>query len=222
MKNYKYLSIITGLFTASLLISNTLDTKIFLIGPLALPAGIILFPIAYLFGDILTEVYGYAASRKVIWTGFASLALMVLTYTLAGLLKPAPFWQHQNDFDVILGQVPRIALASITAYFLGEFSNSFVLAKMKVRSTGKRMGVRFVTSTIVGEFVDTAVFVLIAFTGAMGLQELVFVTLSAWAFKVAWEIAVLPVTLPFVKWLKRKENEDYFDANTDFNPFKFS
>lgn len=222
MKNYKYYPLITGLFTASLLISNTLDTKIFLFGPLALPAGIILFPIAYLFGDILTEVYGYSASRKVIWTGFLSLLLMVVTFKIAEFLRPASFWQHQSDFENILGQVPRIVAASITAYFLGEFTNSFTLAKMKVKSEGKSMALRFVASTVAGEFVDTTTFVVIAFVGVMPANEIIFVTLSAWAFKVGWEIIALPFSLPFVKWLKKIENEDYFDRHTNFNPFNLS
>ena len=222
MKNYKHYYLITGLFTASLLISNTLDTKIFTLGSFDFPAGIILFPIAYLFGDILTEVYGYAASRKVIWTGFISLLLMVIMFQIANYLPSASFWNHQKDFENILGQVPRIVLASISAYFLGEFTNSFTLAKLKVKSKGKQMAIRFVVSTIVGEFVDTAAFVLIAFLGTFSFGELASITLSAWMFKVLWEVLALPITLPFVKWLKKIENEDYYDRNTDFNPFKLA
>ncbi len=219
MKNYKHLSTITGLFTATLLISNTLDNKVFMLGSLALPAGIILFPLAYLFGDVLTEVYGYAASRKVIWTGFASLILMVLAYEIARVLPAASFWNDQQAYNAILGRVPRIVAASMTAYFAGEFCNSYVLAKIKVKMKGKAMSVRFVLSTIVGEFVDTVVFVLIAFTGVFPPAELLSVTLSAWAVKVGWEIIALPVTLPLVKYLKRAESEDYYDIDTNFNPF---
>ena len=219
MKNYKLYSFITGLFVASLLISNTLDSKIFMLGGLALPAGIILFPIVYLFGDILTEVYGYTASRKVIWTGFISLILMVVIYQIAGMLPSASFWAHQDAFDIILGNVPRIALASMTAYFVGEFCNSFVLAKMKVINEGKNMASRFVASTIVGEGVDTLVFVTIAFAGVMQNNELLQIILSAWAVKVAWEIIALPITLPIVKKIKKIESEDYFDIKTNFNPF---
>jgi uncharacterized integral membrane protein (TIGR00697 family) len=219
MKPYRHLTLISGVFTATLLISNTLDNKLFLFGPLALPAGIILFPLAYIFGDVLTEVYGYAASRKVIWTGFFSLILMVLTYEAAGALPPAPFWPHQAAFDAILGRVPRIVLASITAYFLGEFTNSYVLAKIKIRMSGRTMSLRFVLSTIAGQFVDTTTFVLVAFFGTIGATEMVSVTLSAWAFKVAWEIIALPITIPVVKYLKKAENEDYYDYGTNFNPF---
>jgi hypothetical protein len=219
MKTYNYLSVITGLFSATLLISNTLDNKVFMLGSLALPAGIIVFPLAYLFGDVLTEVYGYAASRKVIWTGFASLVLMVLTYEIARILPAAPFWPHQAAFVAILGRVPRIVAASITAYFAGEFCNSYVLAKAKVRMQGKAMSLRFVLSTIAGQFVDTVVFVLIAFTGVFPPAELVSVTLSAWAVKVGWEVLALPVTVQVVKALKKAEHEDYYDTNTNFNPF---
>lgn len=219
MRTYKYLATITGLFTATLLISNTLDNKIFMFGSLALPSGIILFPLSYLAADILTEVYGYSASRKVIWTGFIALLLMVITYEAARLLPAAPFWPHQDAYELILGRVPRIVLASITAYFIGEFCNSYVLAKMKVKMQGKVMPLRFITSTIVGQFVDTAVFVLIAFTGLFPTANLVSITLSAWLFKVVWEIIALPITLPIVNYLKRAENEDYYDINTNFNPF---
>ena len=222
MKSYKYYSVITGLFTASLLISNTLDTKIFMLGSLALPCGIILFPIAYVFGDILTEVYGYGASRKVIWTGFASLLLMVLTYQIAGALPAASFWEHQQDYENILGKVPRIVAASVIAYFLGEFANSFTIAKLKIKTEGKGLAKRFVASTFVGQFIDTTVFVAIAFSGSMPASALVSITISAWAFKVAWEIIALPISLPIVKWLKKVENEDYYDTVTNFNPFKVS
>jgi uncharacterized integral membrane protein (TIGR00697 family) len=219
MKEHKFLSFITGIFTATLLISNTLDNKIFALGSLALPAGIILFPLAYLFGDVLTEVYGYAASRRVIWTGFAALALMMVTYEIARILPAAPFWQNQYAFNVILGNVPRIVAASMSAYFAGEFCNSYVLARVKVRMQGRAMAFRFVVSTIVGEFVDTVVFVLIAFTGVFRPAELLTVTLSAWAVKVAWEVIALPITLPIVKALKKTENEDFYDTDTNFSPF---
>ncbi|MBZ5667302.1 MAG: queuosine precursor transporter [Acidobacteriia bacterium] len=222
MKNYRYLAVITGLFTTTLLLSNTLDTKIFMLGPLALPAGIVVFPLAYVFGDILTEVYGYAASRKVIWTGFGSLLIMVLAYELVRWLPPAPFWNNQLAYVAILGQVPRIAAASITAYFAGEFCNSYVLAKMKVKMGGRRMSLRFVLSTVIGQFVDTVTFVVIAFTGVYSVPNLISITASAWFIKVAWEILALPITLPFTVHLKRVENEDYYDRKTNFNPFLFT
>jgi len=222
MKSYKYLPIITGIFSATLLISNTLDNKIFELFGLALPAGIILFPLAYIFGDILTEVYGYASSRKVIWTGFFSLILMTACYMLAEALPAASFWKNQESFSLILGKVPRIVLASMVAYFAGEFVNSFTVAKIKVKSKGKNMSFRFILSTIFGQAVDTSVFVLIAFTGLMDVSSLLQITFSAWLFKVSWEIIALPLTLPVVKWLKKAETEDYYDVDTNFNPFIIS
>lgn len=219
MKPYRFLPIITGLFTVTLTLSNTLDTKIFMLGSLALPAGIVLFPLAYIFADVLTEVYGYGASRKVIWTGLVTLVLTVLTYEGARRLPPAPFWPYQTAFDAILGHVARIVFASIIAYFAGEFCNSYVLAKVKVRMNGKAMSVRFVLSTIVGQFVDTTTFVAIAFIGVYNPRELVSIALSAWFVKVAWEVIALPITLLIVRKIKRLENEDYYDRDTDFNPF---
>lgn len=218
----KLLLPIAVLFAATLLISNTLDTKLFMLGSLALPAGIILFPLAYLFGDILTEVYGYNASRKVIWSGFAAVILMVVSYELARLLPPAPFWKNQEAFDTTLSHVPRIVIASMAAYLCGEFVNSYVVAKMKVRMEGRKMWLRFLASTFAGQFVDTTVFVAIAFTGIFAFSELASITVSAWLVKVGWEVIALPITLPAVKWIKKVENEDYYDTNTNFNPLILS
>lgn len=219
MRSYRYLPIITGLFTTTLILSNTLDTKIFMLGSLELPAGIVVFPLAYLFADVLTEVYGYAASRTVIWTGFASLLLMVFTYELVRRLPAASFWTQQAAYDAILGQLPRIVAGSIIAYFAGEFCNSYVLAKIKVKMNGRIMPLRFVLSTVVGQFVDTTTFVAIAFTGVYPTTSLVSITISAWIVKVGWEVLALPITLPVVRSLKRTENEDYYDRDTNFNPF---
>jgi queuosine precursor transporter len=217
---YRFVLPITGLFVATLLISNTLDTKIFMFFGLALPAGVILFPLAYLFADVLTEVYGFSMSRRIIWTGFASLVLMVVFYEIAQLLPPAGFWENQKAFETTLSQVPRIVLASMLAYLVGEFANSFTLAKMKIISKGKQMSLRFVASTFVGQAVDTTVFVLIAFIGQFPPAALFQIIASAWAVKVGWEIVALPITLPIVRWLKAVEKEDYFDRDTNFNPFR--
>lgn len=222
MKHYKYFSIITGLFAACLIISNILDTKFFQIGQTAFPAGIILFPIVYVFGDIFTEVYGYAQSRKAIWTGFFSLLIAVISFEIARRLPPATFWEHQESFDIILSKVPRIVAASITAYFVGEFTNSFIMAKLKLFQRGKSMPVRFIASTLAGQAVDTFVFIIIAFAGTMSLGDMITVFISAWLFKVLWEIIALPLSVPIVKWLKKVENEDYYDKNTNFNPFKLT
>jgi queuosine precursor transporter len=220
--NFRFLPLITGMFVAVLVISNTLDTKVFQFFGLNLPAGIILFPLGYVFGDILTEVYGYASSRKVIWTGFFALLLMVASYEIGRLLPAASFWANQSAFDAIFSHVPRIVLASIAAFMCGEFCNSYVVAKMKVFMNGKHMWLRMVASTVVGQLVDTAVFVAIAFSGVFPATELLFIVLSAWAFKVSWEIIALPLTVIIVKRLKRAENIDFYDENTNFNPFSIS
>ena len=220
IRTYKYYSVITGLFTATLLISNTLDSKLFQLGSLTLPCGIILFPLAYLFGDVLTEVYGYAASRKVIWTGFISLILMVGSYEIARQLPAASFWQHQDAFDSILRFIPRIALASVTAFWAGEFCNSYVLAKIKVKMRGRAMSFRLLASTVVGQAIDTAVFAIIAYSWVIPFENLFMVAVSGWAFKVIWEALALPFTLKLVRYLKHVEGVDYFDDQTDFNPFR--
>jgi queuosine precursor transporter len=212
MKHYRYFSIITGLFSACLIISNILDTKFFQIGQTVFPAGIILFPVVYVFGDIFTEVYGYGQSRKAIWTGFFSLLILILSLEVARRLPSAS----------ILGKVPRIVIASIVAYFAGEFVNSFTIAKLKIKQGGKAMPLRFIASTLIGQAVDTSVFIIIAFAGTMLVNEMVQIFFSAWAFKVLWEIVALPISIPVVKWLKRSENEDYYDVNTNFSPFKIS
>jgi hypothetical protein len=219
MRQYKYLIPITGLFTATLLISNTLESKAFAIGPMTLTAGTIIFPLAYLFNDILTEVYGYAAARRVIWTGFAAMLLMSIFYAIAVALPPASMWDGQDGYAQVLGVVPRIAFASVIAYFCGEFINSYIVAKMKVRMQGRMMGLRFVLSTFAGEAIDTVIFMAIAFIGVFTFDDLISVGLSMWAVKVGWEILALPLTLFVVKKLKWLEHEDYYDTNTNFNPF---
>jgi uncharacterized integral membrane protein (TIGR00697 family) len=205
-----------------------LDTKAFTLGTLNLPfgitwvlnlpSGIILFPLAYVFNDVLTEVYGYAASRKVIWTGFIGLLLMMGTYEVARILPAASFFKHQAAFSEIFRHTTQIGLASITAYLMGEFCNSYVLAKIKVRMRGKAMSFRFIASTVVGQAVDTTVFVLIGFYGNTTGEKLSMILLG-WTFKVAWEIIALPLTLPIVNYVKKAETEDHYDIHTNFNPF---
>ena len=218
---FAFLPVLTGLFTATLLISNILNCKIIRVGPLPFTGGLIMFPLAALFGDVLTEVYGYAESRKVIWTGLGSLVLFVVMIEICGALPADPLWTHQGAYDAILGAVPRIVAASLTAYFVGEFSNSYVLAKSKIRTQGSFMFLRFVLSTLVGQFIDSATFVLAAFAGNMPPRQMVAVAVTGWGIMVAWEIAALPLTLPLVRALKRREGVDYFDVGTNFNPLRF-
>ena len=219
MRNYKYFYLIVGLFVAVLIVSNTSSTKILELGPLIFDGGTILFPLAYIFGDILTEVYGYKNSRKVLWTGFFCLALATLTYYIVGMLPAAADWKGQESYMQILGIVPRIAIASLIAYFAGEFSNSYMLAKMKIWTKGKFLWARTISSTIIGEGLDTTLFVLIAFLGTMPTALLVAIMTSNYVFKVLVEVLFTPLTYIIVNFLKKKENEDYYDYKTRFNPF---
>ncbi|MEW6266405.1 MAG: queuosine precursor transporter [Thermodesulfobacteriota bacterium] len=219
-KSFRYLDLITGLFTAVLLISNVASSKIVSLGGLSFDGGTLLFPLAYIFGDVLTEVYGYARGRRVIWTGFFSLMLLSVVLAVVGSIPPDPQWPHAQAYDLILGQTPRIVLASLTAYFAGEFANSYVLAKMKVASSGKHLWMRTIGSTLVGEGLDTAVFVLAAFYGTLSDDLLWRVLAANYIFKVGVEVILTPVTYALIGTLKKLENEDFYDYATDFNPFR--
>lgn len=220
MKSYKYLSIFAGIFTAVLIISNILNTKLFVLFGFAFPAGILTFPISFLLADALTEVYGYAPTRKIIWTGFGILVFMALMSWIAIRLPGASFWPNQTAFATLLAQVPRLVFASILAFWCGEFANSYVLAKSKVRTQGKGMAVRFITSTMAGQAIDTVVFMGIAFTGIYPAGTMLTLFLSSWVLKVAWEVVALPISIPFVRWLKKAEQEDHIDQGTNFSPFR--
>jgi queuosine precursor transporter len=219
-KNFKHLDTITALFVAVLLISNIASAKIVQFGFLTFDGGTLLFPLSYIFGDILTEVYGYARSRKVIWLGFASAILMSLTFMAVGALPPAAEWTSQAAYDQILGFTPRIVLASLIAYFAGEFSNSFTLAKLKVKTQGKYLWVRTIGSTLIGQVVDTLIFSLIAFSGVIPYSLLVTLIISNYVFKCGVEILFTPATYWITGWLKQQEREDFYDVQTDFNPFR--
>jgi uncharacterized integral membrane protein (TIGR00697 family) len=226
-RSLKLFSVFTGFFVASLLLANVTAGKIFEVGPFALSAGVIVFPIAFIFGDILTEVYGYELSRKVIWTGFGCQILAAIVYLIVGVLPPASFWPNQAAFDAILGFVPRIVMASMAAYFCGEFCNSFILSKMKFWAEGKRglaQAWRFIASTMVGEAVDTLVVVTIAFAGVYEVSQLIKIGLSVYLFKVVFEIIATPFSLPFANWVKKIEGVDVIDApeRTSYNPFVFA
>ncbi len=217
---YRYLDTVTVAFVAVLMISNVVSTKAVILGPFTFDGGTILFPLSYIFGDILTEVYGYRRSRRVIWSGFGATALMAAIFVLVGALPAAPDWPHQEAYQTILGLTPRIVIASLVAYFLGEFSNSWVLAKMKILTKGRWLWTRTIASTLVGEGIDTLVFVLIAFYGVWPNTLLVTVILSNYIFKCGVEILVTPITYRVVNGLKRAEQEDYYDHDTAFNPFR--
>jgi uncharacterized integral membrane protein (TIGR00697 family) len=217
---YRHIDTVSALFVAVLLVSNVASAKIVDLGPFAFDGGTLLFPLSYIFGDILTEVYGYARSRKVIWLGFASAALMSVVLIVVGRLPPAPGWENQEAYEKILGLTPRIVAASLAAYFAGEFSNSFVLARMKVLTGGRFLWARTIGSTLVGELVDTLLFVTIAFYGSLEGRLLVSVTISNYVFKTAVEAALTPVTCRVVGALKKSEGVDFYDYRTNFNPFR--
>jgi uncharacterized integral membrane protein (TIGR00697 family) len=191
------------------------------LGALAFGAGVLFFPISYVFGDILTEVYGYARARKVIWAGFAGLGFASFMSAVVVALPPAPFWQHQGAYEVAFGSTWRIVAASMIAYFCGEFVNSFVLARMKIVTAGKWLWTRTIGSTIAGEAVDSALFYPLAFYGAGIIpdEKLPLVMVAQFAGKVGVEVVFTPVTYKIVGFLKRAEHEDYYDRDTDFNPF---
>lgn len=221
-KSFKHLDTIAAFFVAVLLISNIASTKIVDLGVFTFDGGTLLFPLSYIFGDILTEVYGYARSRKVIWLGFICAALMSVTLTIVGALPPAAEWGYQEAYEQILGLTPRIIVASLIAYFAGEFSNSYTLAKLKVLTQGKWLWTRTVSSTLIGQILDTALFILIAFTGVVPNSLLLPLIVSNYLFKCGVEILLTPVTYWFTSWLKQQEQEDYYDSNTNFNPFRLS
>lgn len=219
---YKYFDIILGLFVAVLLISNIASTKILDLGPFTFDGGTILFPIIYIFGDILTEVYGYKATRRVIWTGFASALLMSVVLIIVGKLPAAEDWGYQESYNSILGLTSRIVIASLIAYWIGEFSNSYIMAKMKVKMQGKKLWMRTIGSTIVGEGFDTVIFVMIAFWGVLPGSLIISVIISNYIFKVGFEVLATPLTYYITKKFKQKENVDFYDSDTDFNPFKIT
>jgi len=221
-RRYRYFDLIMALFVAVLLISNVASTKIMRLGPFTFDGGTILFPVSYIFGDILTEVYGYRRSRRVIWTGFFCTGLMAAVLAIVGALPPAEGWGNQAAYQAILGQTPRIVVGSLIAYFAGEFSNSYTLAKMKIWTDGRWLWMRTIGSTLVGEGVDTLLFVIIAFAGTMPGALLWSIVASNYAFKVGVEAAMTPVTYRVANFLKRAEHEDVYDVGTDFNPFKVS
>jgi queuosine precursor transporter len=210
----------TGLFVTCLLTANVIATKLVVVGGLTLTAGIVIFPISYVLGDVLTEVWGYAATRRVIWLGFACNALMVLAIWLGGELPAAPFWRGEPAYQEILGHAPRILMASFVAYLIGEFANAFVLAKLKIATQGRWLWMRTIGSTVVGQALDSVVFVTLAFAGIVPAGTLAGIVAGQWLVKVVYEAAATPLTYAAVTWLKSREQVDTFDYDTDFNPVR--
>jgi uncharacterized integral membrane protein (TIGR00697 family) len=226
-KNFRYYEFVMAAFVTILICSNLIgpakisQVELPLLGVITFGAGVLFFPLSYVFGDILTEVYGYARARRVIWAGFAALAFAALGATIVVALPPAPFWKHQEAYEIAFGTTWRIAAASMVAYFCGEFVNSFVLAKMKIRTAGRWLWTRTIGSTVVGEAVDSTLFYPLAFynSGIIPNDKLPLVMLAQFVTKVAVEVVFTPVTYKVVAFLKRAEQEDHYDRDTNFNPF---
>ncbi|HVO11723.1 MAG TPA: queuosine precursor transporter [Vicinamibacteria bacterium] len=219
-RTYRYYDLVMAAFVTVLLCADVIGAaKVARVWGLTFGAGVLFFPISYLFGDVLTEVYGYARARRVVWAGFAALGFASFMSWAILAFPPAPGWPHQAAYQTVFGATPRIVAASLTAYFCGEFCNSYVLAKMKLRTEGRWLWSRTIGSTIVGEAVDSAVFYPVAFLGVWSNALVVRVMLSNYVIKVLWEAVMTPFTYKVVNFLKRAEHEDYFDRDTDFTPF---
>ena len=226
VKSYRYYDLILGAYVCILLCANLIGAskvttvQLPLIGPVTFLAGVLFFPISYLFGDILTEVYGYARDRRVVWSGFAALVFAAVMATVIVHLPPAAsFRAEQPAVEAIFGNTPRIVCASIVAFWCGSFVNSYVLAKMKIWSSGRWLWTRIIGSTLCGELVDSGLFYTIAFAGLWPTDQLLEITATQYVLKSAWEVIATPLTYKVVAFLKRTEHEDYYDRDTDFTPF---
>jgi hypothetical protein len=211
-----------ALFVTCLLTANTMATKLITVGGVVLTAGIVIFPVSYVVADVLTEVWGYGATRRVIWLGFACNTLMVVALWLGGELPAAPFWKGQDAYETIFGLTPRVLAASFLAYLVGEFANAMVLAKLKVATQGRWLWMRTIGSTVVGQGLDSAAFVTLAFAGVVPAGALVHIVAAQWVVKVVYEAAATPLTYAAVAWLKSREGLDVYDRHTDFNPVRLS
>ena len=219
-KATKHYDLILAIFVGLLLISNIGAVKLIELGPIITNGGAILFPLTYIFGDVLTEVYGYKYARRAIWTAFGVMALASITFLIVGSLPPANAWENQESWDAILGFVPRIVIASLVAFLFGQFINSYVLAKLKIKTKGKKLWLRLMGSTIVGQLIDTTIFGLIAFGGILSGNEMLGFIAFGWAFKVSVEFIFMPVTYQVIKYLKKDEKLDTYDKKSNFTPFK--
>ncbi len=222
MKVSGWFLIVTVLFVAALIASNIIAVKLIVVADRVLPAAIIVFPLSYIIGDVLTEVYGYRQARRVIWLGFLANLFVVVAIWLGGLLPAASFWDGQEAYNRILGLVPRIMAASFLAYLLGEFANAYILAKIKIAMEGRLLWVRTIASTIVGQGIDSGVFITLAFVGTIPTSVLIELIITQWLVKTAYEAAATPLTYVTVGFLKRREEIDFYDTDTRFNPLAIS
>ena len=213
--------LVTALFVTLLITSNIVAVKIVEVYGRILPAAIILFPITYILGDVLTEVYGFQLARRVIWIGFACTAIAVLCFWLCGLLPSAPFWTDQPSYESIFGYAPRLLLASFSGYLFGEFSNSMIMSKLKLVTNGRWLWMRTISSTLVGQGIDSAIFIAVAFLGTIPGDALLELMLTQWLFKVLYETSATPITYGIVSYLKHHEGLDVYDRHTVLNPLPF-
>ena len=219
-RTYRYYDLVMAAFVTVLLCANLIGAaKPAQLFGVTFNSGVLFFPVSYIFGDVLTEVYGYARARKVVWAGFAALAFASFMSWATLAFPPAAGWPHQAAYETVFGGTPRIVAASLVAYFSGEFCNSFVLAKLKLVTSGRLLWSRTIGSTIVGEAVDSVIFYPLAFLGVWPNDLVVRVMITNYLLKVLWEVLMTPFTYRIVNFLKRAESEDYFDRTTDFTPF---
>src|ERR1700757_1793715 len=231
-RNFKYLDALTTAFVVILLVSNLIAQKICLIGhvsvgrwsigPFAVSGAVLLFPITYIFADVFTEVYGYAASRRAIWLGFFGTALLYLMGAIVIKLPSAPGWQNQQAFATVFSFIPRILAASLIAFWAGEFANSYTMARMKLVTNGRMLWTRTIGSTVVGQAVDTVLVIALTFGGIYPVHTLLNIMATGYALKVGYEVIATPLTYLVIHWLKRTEHSDAFDRHQSFNPFSFA
>lgn len=219
---YKYLDALTTAFVVILLVSNLVAQKVCQIGPFAVSGAILLFPITYIFGDVFTEVYGFAASRRAIWLGFFGTALLYLIGTLTIALPPAPEWHNQHAFAAVFGFIPRILAASLVAFWAGEFANSYTMARLKLLTEGRMLWTRTIGSTVIGQAVDTTIVVLLTYIEVVPLKTIGNMIATGYLLKVGYEVLATPLTYAVISWLKRAEGADAFDRHESFNPFNFA
>lgn len=214
--------VIAVLFVTCLIVSNITAVKLIDVAGFIIPGAIVIFPISYIIGDVLTEVYGFAKARTVIWLGFGANLFAVATFALVGVLPAAGFWEGGDAYEAILGATPRILAASFAAYLVGEFANSYILARLKVAMEGRHLWVRTIGSSVVGQTLDSMVFITIAFAGVFPTAVLVSLVLTQIVFKLGYEILATPITYAVVNWLKKSEGVDHFDRTTCFNPLSLN
>ena len=228
MKNFKYYDLILGAYVCVLLCANLIGPakvttiQVPIIGPKTFVAGVIFFPISYFFGDVLTEVYGYAASRRAIWLGFFGTALLYVIGAIVIALPSAPGWRNEQAFSTVFGFIPRILAASLIAFWAGEFANSYTMARLKLITNGRMLWTRTIGSTVVGQAVDTILVITLTFGGIYSASILLNIMVTGYALKVAYEVIATPLTYLVVNWLKRAEQSDAFDRHQSFNPFSFA